>query len=116
MFKSINISAWPILCLVNNFDYPPFPCAIWCGHDKPPLADYFQDFIPELTEIIDNGLVVQGRNVTVSVRCFVCDAPAKSYVEGTVGHTSYVGCDRCSAVGTWYGRMTIQNEDAPMLH
>jgi hypothetical protein len=32
-------------------------------------------------------------------KCFVCDAPAKSFIKAIKGHNGYHGCDKCCVVG-----------------
>lgn len=52
--------------------------------EKPSERDVFlRPFIDEAKDVISNGFEINGRNVSVRIRCFVCDTPARSYMRGT---------------------------------
>lgn len=58
--------------------------AIWCGDGKPTvLNDYFRFFVQELNHLLLNGLLINGRKITIRFRCFVCDTPARAFIKGT---------------------------------
>lgn len=57
--------------------------AIWCGESKPTvLNDFLLPFVTELIDIIYNGISINGYQLRISIRCFVCDTPARSYIKG----------------------------------
>lgn len=57
--------------------------AIWCGESKPTvLNDFLQPFVTEMIDIINNGISINGFHLKISIRCFVCDTPARSYIKG----------------------------------
>lgn len=61
----------------------PMIVAIWCGNSKPTiLNDYLGPFVNELNEILQNSIFINGFKITVKVRCFICDTPARSYIKG----------------------------------
>lgn len=35
LFKSSRIQLWPILCLIEEFNFTPIVCAVYCGKEKP---------------------------------------------------------------------------------
>lgn len=107
----------------------PIVIAIWCGNGKPTvLNDFLDPFVNELSDILQNQIVINNYRITVSIRCFICDTPARSYIKGiflilnihenqiksihtiywqifcrvgTIGHNSYHGCQKCMVQGVW---------------
>ncbi|CAG9773371.1 unnamed protein product [Ceutorhynchus assimilis] len=76
---------------------------IYCGTCKPNnIERYFQDFIPEINDLISNGLVIGNTNIKICLLAFTCDAPARSFIKCTIGHNGTYGCDRCDQKGTYY--------------
>lgn len=62
----------------------PIVIAIWCGHTKPsPLNDYLDPFVDEINEILQNHIIINGYGLTVRIRCFICDTPARAYIKGS---------------------------------
>lgn len=61
----------------------PFVVQIWCGESKPePLNEYLEQFVAEFDDLMQNGIEVNGKKVTISFRCCICDSPARSFVKG----------------------------------
>lgn len=70
------------------------------GISKPNYAnDFLKEFIMELNDLMQEGLVFADKFFNIKVRCFVMDAPAKSFVLGTKGHSGYYFCSRCTQKG-----------------
>lgn len=73
--------------MMNFLDMPdvePFVIAIWCGSKKPSnLTDYLTPFVNELIELIDDGYRINDRLISIKIRCFVCDTPARCLLKGT---------------------------------
>lgn len=63
----------------------PFVVAIWCGHGSKPsnLNDFLNQFVRELNEILSNHIVINGHQITLEVRSFICDTPARSQIKGS---------------------------------
>lgn len=115
IFKSSTCECWPIFILVDGLRLPPLMAAVWCGtKGKPPINDYLKDFVAEMKDLLANGIVFKDVQRKVTLTKFVCDAPATAFVKGTVGHGGYYGCGKCTAVGTWKGRMTFPTRVAPL--
>lgn len=58
--------------------------AIWCGESKPTiLNDFLQPFVTELNDLLHNGISINEYEIKISIRCFVCDSPARSYIKGS---------------------------------
>jgi len=82
LFKSSSIEFWPILCLIRLFKFSPFVVGVYCGAKKPPnLTDYVQDFVTELSSLLESGIMFNGIYFSVEIDCFVCDAPARSFIK-----------------------------------
>ncbi len=91
---------WPILCSVVGYDSPPLMVALYYGKEKPrSLSSYLQRFTDEYLVLQQNGFYVHGVHVTLSLRCFICDAPARSFIKCTISHNGKHGCERCCIVG-----------------
>ena len=56
--------------------------------------EFLKDFVEELKVIECHGVVINSKKVLVSIRCIICDAPAKSSVLYTAGHNSFHACNQ----------------------
>lgn len=75
-----------IECFLFHADNPvvkPFIISVWYGEGKPtPVNDFLRAFVHELNDLIVNGIVINGYNIGIRVRCFICDTPARSLLKG----------------------------------
>lgn len=84
--KSSNKEFWPILC--NIFEIPqqdPFIIGIYCGKGKPKdLNAFLNDFVEEMIQLLDNDLYLEQfeKTIKISIRCFICDSPARAFIKG----------------------------------
>ena len=116
LFKSSSASLWPVLCSIVNFHHiAVFPVVLTYGSSKPKDLEFLEDLIRDLCEILENGVQCGNRNVKVSMRCIVCDAPARAFVKGTKLYSGYFGCDKCCQRGMWGGRMLFPLVDNVIL-
>lgn len=103
--KCNNSQVWPILCYAsdtNNEEISPvFAVAIFHGNTKPPIDEYFREFVLETKNIVNEGYVFEGNTIEVNIRAFICDAPAKSYCTGVKSHNAYFGCSKCTQEGVY---------------
>ena len=84
LFKSTNPQFWPILCKANS---TVFFVVLFYGLSKPtPVEDYLSDFLDELNKLLCTGLYYKGHGVNISLKNFICDAPARSFLKSTVGN------------------------------
>lgn len=106
LFKSCSQQFWPILGQFNNLDV--FVIALFYGTSKPSSVDeYLHDFLEEFDIIKSDGISYEERKYEVKLRCFCCDAPARSFLKCIVGHTGYSACERCVIKGIWNGRVVF---------
>lgn len=99
LFKSSSKQVWPILGSIINTSYV-FLVGVYEGTSKPYCSnDFLSEFISELNIMKAEGLVFCENFFNILVRCFVMDAPARSFVLGTKGHSGYFCCVRCPDKG-----------------
>jgi hypothetical protein len=96
---------WPIL--VSTIEITPMIVAIWYGDNKPPsVSQYMQEFMVELDTLIREGLVIHGKRYHVSLMCFICDAPARSFLKQIKAHNALESCERCNIKGKKVNKVT----------
>lgn len=103
LFKSSAVEIWPILALSKNFrDSSPFTIGIFCGKGKPdPLEVFLRDFLNEFEILKKDKIEFEGIFYELLIDCFICDAPARSFLRKTAGHTSKVACEKCHIKGKY---------------
>lgn len=62
---------------------------------------YISTFVHELKHIIENGLTVNSKRVSIKVRCFICDTPARCFLKGVIGSNGYSACLKCVTKGKY---------------
>jgi len=100
--KSSLRHIWPILCEVHSdlAFYEPFVVGLYFGSTKPKTANnYFKKFILEMNELLENGLNIGNKHFTISIKCFICDTPARAFLKGTQRHVGFHTCERCNVIG-----------------
>lgn len=109
LYKSSSVQLWPILGKIINLEVNCiFPIGIYCGSKKPVnINTFLHDFSYEYKELISRGVFINNKNVRVVVRAFICDAPARAFVTGCVGHNAFHGCSRCLQVGRKVENVTV---------
>jgi len=67
---------------------------------KPNDANNFLfDFVNEFILLFQTGIIVSNKKYTVTLNAILCDAPAKSFITYTKGHTGYFSCTKCIQEG-----------------
>ena len=106
--KSTKKSFWPILCIVEPLDPSPFPVGIWSGESKPTDSnEYLEEFVQELKHLMSTNIESESAQLKIKKVTFVCDAPARSFVTCTKGHTGYSCCLKCNIVGQQFKNRVI---------
>lgn len=112
--KSSNSQIWPYLDYAteptgNNIS-PIFAIEIFHGVTKPPIDEYFREFVEEIKSMKDF------KNLDKPIRAFVCDAPAKSFCTGVKSHNPYFGCSKCCQEGEYVeNRVTFPDINSALL-
>lgn len=101
LFKSSSSQVYPILCSIVGQNLVEM-IGIYQGKEKPKDANLFvTDFVSDATNIITNGINVNHHLYNVRIKGFICDAPAKSFIKCTKGHTGYSSCSKCYTEGEY---------------
>lgn len=99
IFKSSKTHFWPILAKCD--DSEPLLVALYYGNSKPdPVHDYLCDLIAELQVLLQDGVPHKTKVHKVTLREFVCDAPARAFLKCIKSHNALHGCERCLSVAT----------------
>lgn len=107
LFKSTNVSFWPIL---GRFMHTStlFIVGCFCGTSKPPVNEYLESLIRDLKRF-NGGFEFEGRKITIKL-AFVCmDTPAKAHFKCIKAFNGYFGCDQCSQKGHWRSRVVFSD-------
>ncbi|XP_054261012.1 uncharacterized protein LOC128985493 [Macrosteles quadrilineatus] len=110
--NSGSSQVWPILCYfknnLNTDRSKVFTIGIYHGYEKPYCSnDFLNDFQHEMMHLTSNGLKDNDSNVIfVKLSAIICDAPAKSFVLKTKGHTGFYSCSKCLQKGVTVSNRT----------
>lgn len=113
---------WPILgCFTNinvNNRQNVFMIGAFYGKSKPGDSnEYLQEFVDELKQITNEGIVYKDKVVKLKMHALICDAPAKAFVLKIRGHNGNNSCPRCIGQGIWsktHTRTYFPNLDSPL--
>lgn len=62
----------------------PMIIGLWSGEGKPKiLNEFLSPFVNDINDVVREGIVINGYRIDVSVRCFLCDSPARSFLKGS---------------------------------
>ncbi|KAE9523028.1 hypothetical protein AGLY_016659 [Aphis glycines] len=106
--KSSQSSFWPISGYERNLLGKPkiFPIGLYCGKEKAKDNNLFlKDMIEEFKELYKIGFKTSHGTKKVAIELFCCDAPAKSYILKTKGHSGFYSCTRCNVEGIYLDNM-----------
>lgn len=69
-----------------SIGYPelqPFTIGMWCGNGKPnDVNEYLRRLVENINDVIKNGIVINGYLLEATIRCFLGDSPARSFLKG----------------------------------
>lgn len=101
--KSSNAQFWPILVNCNESYIDPLVVGIYYGLSKPLDANiYLSLFVKEMKQILSSDFSIDGKLIKIKIRSFICDAPARAFIKGIVGHNGYFACERCLVEGEYF--------------
>lgn len=120
LFTLSNLQVRLILCQVymKTDVYKPFTTAVYTGHSNPKDPnEYFKQYDEELNVVLFSGIQVKDVHMCVSFKYFICDRPARSYLNNTVGHSVTESCKHCHVIGKKIDDvMTFSDLDAKELN
>lgn len=100
--KSSGSQFWPIMASIEDIDIytSPFIIGIYHGMSKPTDANEFLlDFVNDFILLSQTGIILSNKKYAISLNAVLCDAPAKSFITYTKGHTGYYSCSKCTQKG-----------------
>lgn len=118
LHRSTSKQFWPILCSFHNINVSssPFCTALFFGQSKPIDAkNYLKDLVEEVNNLLENGFTYENVRYSISLKCFLADAPARAFLKGTKGHNAHNGCERCNQRGQYFKNRVIFEEDKAEL-
>jgi hypothetical protein len=103
LFKSSNIELYPILGVCSDFiNDTPFIISCFVGTGKPdPIETFLAPFLLEFKKLQLAGFDCNNKHFNIDIKFFICDAPARAYLKGIVGHTGKHGCEKCTIIGQY---------------
>ena len=89
---------------------------LYTSENKPtPVQEYLANFIDELRNLLSEVIVISHQVYTLSLVAFLCDALARSFLKGTIGHAGYWSCESCLVKESWSGRVVFNDEEQHSL-
>lgn len=59
--------------------------AVWSGSSKPSdLNAYLGSFVAELKTLVRDGIGINSFRISILIRAFICDTPARSFIKGII--------------------------------
>ena len=108
LFNSSHLGLWPILVKVTNIASKSIiPVSLFCGVGKPEVTKYLRPFVDEIRALKVTGILYKNIHLQISNLLFVCDSPARSYIQGTKGHSGYRSCPYCRENGEYHQKRMI---------
>lgn len=101
--KSSTIHLWPIQCRLPNVqNSKPIVVGVYKGTHKPHDPNiFFERFVSDVTAIMSKGGInFHGNRISIKLRCFIADAPARAFILNHRSHMSAVPCSKCKVSGT----------------
>ncbi|KAJ8044055.1 hypothetical protein HOLleu_11408 [Holothuria leucospilota] len=115
LFKSANDQFWPILGMISNCELKePFVIGLFYGKCKPCDLTFLEEFVSDIRNLQNNGLMYKEKNIPFKVTAVLCDTPARALVKRVKGHSGYSGCDKCTQRGVYLDKITFPEMDAPL--
>lgn len=103
--KSSKLKIWPILVAFPDVpSLSPILVGAYVGyHDPGCINNFLTEFIDEMEAILQNGAEITPHLIRkpISIRAFICDSPARSFLCGVLGHQSNFGCSKCHQRCVW---------------
>lgn len=100
LFRSSNTGLWTILMKIKNSLFlKPLPLAVYCGVGKPDLSSFISKMTEELAKLSTSQFNVEHISFQLKRIFFICDAPARAFIQCVKGHSAKDGCSYCNIQG-----------------
>lgn len=100
--KSSKSQFYPILGEIFPKIAEPFVIGAYHGYNKPACPNLFlKEFIKEYIFLHENGFEFNEMYFQITIRCVVCDSPARSFVKCIKACNGYFGCSKCMQEGDY---------------
>ncbi|XP_039302861.1 uncharacterized protein LOC105207097 isoform X1 [Solenopsis invicta] len=112
LYKASNVVLWPIHIRIINIPFStPALVGLYKGYKKPNNATaFFLPFISDIKKLLRHRLKFNEMVISIQLRCFVADAPARAFILNHVGHNAFSPCSKCTVQGQNIGhRMVFLN-------
>lgn len=107
LFRSSPVCLWPILFSFRNFSFKkPLPIAVYAGTGKPDFSGFLDQLCSEL-EKFSNFVNIDGVFIKIEKLVFICDSPARSFLQSVKSHSGYNACCFCRIRGEHNGSKVI---------
>jgi hypothetical protein len=106
LYKSSPVNLWPILMMIDGLSVP-LPLGLFFGIGKPDLQTFMERLCLELRHLKEFGFHLNEFHIFIHDICFVCDAPARAFVQCIIPHTGYYGCGYCRQKGERVENRTV---------
>ena len=101
--KSSGSQFWPILASIeiNDLYTEPFAVGVFHGTSKPNnVNDFLRPFVNKVQIVLWEDILLDNDfHCKIILNAILCDAPAKSLITCTKGHTGYFLCSKCLQEG-----------------
>lgn len=84
LYKSATDQFWPILVNVHKMPHiKPMIIGLFYGKKKPAkIEEFLKPFVDDIEPILRDGLTINGHKLSVKIRTFICDSPARAFIKG----------------------------------
>lgn len=84
LYDSSNDQFWPILYNIHKMPHiKPMIIGLFYGKRKPAkIEEFLNRFVDDIDPILRDGLMINGHKLTVKIRTFICDSPARAFLKG----------------------------------
>lgn len=103
IYKSSPNHFWPILANIHELPYvKPIVIGIYYGSAKPKDAgEFLSPFVKELLSILESGVFIDEHKISLKVRAFICDTPARAFIKCVTNFNGKFGCLKCTTKGRY---------------
>lgn len=103
IYKSSANHFWPIIANIHELSHiQPMVIGIYYGVSKPKDADEFlMPMIKELLLLLNSGVLINSHRISLKIRAFICDSPARAFIKCVKNFNGKHGCLKCITKGKY---------------